>query len=75
LQMGAEEQGDEADDDFEEFEEAAFPDLDVELLFDPSLDGIEDTGVAEYMGMALKPSEWFKPVYGEVHPYCRYRPS
>jgi len=71
LQMGAEEQGDEADDDFEEFEEAAFPDMDVELLFDLSLDGIEDTEVAEYMGMALRPSEWFEPAYGEAHPYCR----
>ena len=71
LQMRAEEQGDEAADDFEDFEEAAFPDMDVELLFDPSMDGIEDTKTAERMGMALKPSQWFDETYGEVHPYCR----
>ena len=71
LQMKAEEEGGEPDDDFEEFEEAAFPDLDAELLFDPALDGIEDTDVAKHMGMVLKPTEWFKPIYREVHPYCR----
>lgn len=59
------------DMDFSLFEDVAFPDLDIELLFDPSLDGIEDTEVARIMGMALKPSEWFEPTYGPVHPYVQ----
>jgi hypothetical protein len=49
--------------------EAAFPDLDIDLLFDPAWDGVEDTDVAEEMGMFLKPAEWFGEAYGPVHPY------
>lgn len=60
------------DFDFNLFEDIAFPDLDVELLYDLTLDGIEDTEVAEAMDMALKPSQWFHPTYGRVHPYVEY---
>jgi len=55
--------------DFSEFEDIAFPDFDFELLFNLALDGIEDTSMAEKMGMVLKPSDWFKPIYASVHPY------
>jgi len=55
--------------DFTEFEDIAFPDYDFELLFKPALDGIEDTSMAEKMGMVLKPSDWFKQIYASVHPY------
>lgn len=55
--------------DFSFFEDVAFPDLDIELLFNPALDGIEDSDVAKIMGMVLKPQDWFKPIYGPVHPY------
>jgi len=47
----------------------AFPDLDIELLFKPVWDGIEDTAAAEAMDMSLKPAQWFDPVYAPVHPY------
>ena len=43
--LGAEEEGSAPDGDFEDFVEAAFPDLDVEFLFDPAMDGIEDSPV------------------------------
>lgn len=55
--------------DFSIFEDIAFPDFDIELLFDPALDGIENTRAAKHMGMALIPSEWFKETYAPVHPY------
>ncbi len=53
------------------FVDVAFPDLDVDLLFKQEWDGIEDTDTAEFLGMYLKPSQWFKPVYGRpAHPFC-----
>lgn len=69
LEMKGKVAGKDQELDFDLFEEVAFPDLDIELLFDLALDGIEDTDVARTMGMVLKPSEWFKPTYGPVHPY------
>jgi len=69
LEMKGEEDGRYQEADFSLFEDIAFPDLDILLLFNPALDGIEDTHVAIYMGMALKPSEWFKQIYAPVHPY------
>jgi hypothetical protein len=70
LEMKAEEEGAEPEDDFEPFVDVAFPDLDAELLFSQAMDGIEDTEAAKDMGMFIKPSQWFVPAYGSVHPYC-----
>lgn len=72
LEMKVERDGRYSEVDFSFFEDIAFPDLDFEFLFDPAFDGIEDTQIAEDMGMVLKPSEWFKPIYGSVHPYVGY---
>lgn len=70
LEMKGEENGRYQEADFSLFEDDAFPDLDAHLLFDLGLDGIENTQMAKQMGMALKPSEWFKPIYfAPVHPY------
>jgi len=55
-------------------EDLAFEDSDFLTLFDPSLDGIEDTPTGEYLMMAnLKLRDWFtpfNPARGDtVHPY------
>ncbi len=60
--------------EFEYLEGVAFEDMDFQMLFDPSLDGIEDTDTGRYMRIAnLKFSEWFEPFNAErgdrVHPY------
>ncbi len=60
----------EADGDFDLFVDYAFPDADADLLFVQELDGIEDTDVADEMNMYLRPSEWFEPAYGHIHPCC-----
>lgn len=57
LEMKGKVEGLDQELDFDLFEDVAFPDLDIELLFDPALDGIEDTDVARIMGMVLKPSD------------------
>ena len=64
-----EREGDDEEKDFNLFIDLAFPDLDFELLFDRSFDGIEESDVARKMGMFLKPSEWFDEAYGPVHPF------
>lgn len=71
LEMKSEVEGMDSEMDFSLFEDVAFPDLDIELLFDPALDGIEDTDVARALGMVLKPQDWFKPIYDDVHPYVQ----
>jgi hypothetical protein len=58
--------------DFTEFEDEAFEDADVEQLFDPALDGIENSELGQKLGMAhLRFEDWFRPFRGEdpVHPY------
>jgi hypothetical protein len=70
LDEKAEQEGTKLECDFDPFIDEAFPDLDINLLFDQALDGIEDTPKAKEMGMYLKPSQWFEPAYGDVHPFC-----
>lgn len=59
--------------DFRYVENVAFEDADFETLFDPSLDGIEDSPSGKYLRMVnLKLKEWFLP-FSEgdvVHPYA-----
>ena len=58
--------------DFGLFEDTAFEDADVELLFTPALDGIDEGEVGRYLGMgSLGFEEWFRPFREEepVHPY------
>ena len=57
--------------DFSTFEDIAFPDMDIELLFDASMNGIENSEIAEQMGMHIRWEDWFKPIYGSVHPFVR----
>jgi hypothetical protein len=58
--------------DFDDFEDIAFQDLDHEILFDPSLDGLEDTAAGVQLGMGyLHFDDWFKPfdnAITAVHP-------
>lgn len=61
--------------DFGYLEDMAFEDMDFETLFDPSLDGIEDTPSGKFLRMTnLKLREWFLPFSAErgdaVHPYA-----
>lgn len=54
--------------------DSVFEDTDFEMLYDPSMDGIEDGdgGVAVYLQPAnLHPDDWFKPFRADepVHPY------
>jgi len=58
--------------DFSEFEEEAFQDLDVDILYDMALDGVEDTPVGVSMDH-LKFELWFEPFLNAttpVHPYA-----
>jgi hypothetical protein len=51
---------------FSEVHDLAFEDHDVLMLFDASLDGIEDDPVGEMLGVAnLHPREWFTPFRSE----------
>ena len=60
--------------DFSLFESLAFQDLDFEVLYDMSIDGIEDTQVGASMGYGnLQFNEWFEPFLNAttpVHPYA-----
>jgi len=52
------------DDDFVRARDVLFHDHDVLSLFDPSLDGIEDSGALENMELRLvnlHPRQWFEP--------------
>jgi hypothetical protein len=60
------------DVDFSTFEQLAYEDMDFELLFEPHLDGIEDTVAGQGMAIAyLHFDQWFTPFREEnpVHPY------
>ena len=48
--------------DFSEFEDQAFQDdIDIEILYDMALDGIEDTSVGDKMGYGnLEFDQWFE---------------
>ncbi|MBX3465454.1 MAG: hypothetical protein KF878_00980 [Planctomycetes bacterium] len=61
--------------DFSYLVDMAYEDTDFEMLFDPSLDGIEDSPSGKYMRIVnLKLKEWFLPFNPErgdvVHPYA-----
>lgn len=76
VELRADEAGREASEtdlDFGDFVELLCPDADFELLFDPSLDGVEDTDAAAHLGMLLRFDQWFVPYAssGWIHPYCR----
>jgi len=66
---------DEIEADFGYFEDVAYQDLDFELLYDPDIDGIEDSETAFELGFGnLHFSEWFKPFDNAstpVHPICQ----
>ena len=52
--------------------EVAFEDEDIELLFRPDLDGIEDSELGRSLGVGnLAFGDWFVPFHGRghVHPY------
>jgi len=58
--------------DFSGLAECAFEDKDFEWLFEPELDGIEDTSMGRMLAIAnLHFDEWFKPFRetNPVHPY------
>lgn len=58
--------------DLDDVYEEAFQDSDFEFLFDPKFDGIEESEMAEFSGMAnLRFEDWFKPFANVpyVHPY------
>ena len=61
--------------DFSYLVDVAYEDTDFEMLFDPSLDGIEDSPSGKFLRMVnLKLQEWFLPFNPErgdvVHPYA-----
>ena len=61
--------------EFSEFEDRAFQDdLDIEILYNMALDGIEDTTVGDRMCYAhLQFDQWFEPFLNAstpVHPYA-----
>jgi len=63
----------ESDDAFAELEDNIFEDMDFELLFEGENEGIEETAVAQDMGMAhLAFTDWFKPFRDDtvVHPFA-----
>lgn len=60
--------------DFDWFMEEAYEDTDFLVLFDPSLDGFDESWVGKRLGMGhLKFEEWFVPfgegTRGQIHPY------
>lgn len=68
------EEGEEEPVDFSPLECLAFEDMDFLTLFDPSLDGVEETSTGKYLRMTnLKLREWFEPFNPDrgdaVHPY------
>lgn len=61
-------------DDLETFIDAYFEDLDFEFLYDNAYDGIDETEVAEKLGISsLAFDDWFQPFSDEPeripHPY------
>jgi len=62
-----------SDDAFAELEDNIFEDMNFELLFEGENEGIEETAVAQDMGMAqLAFPDWFKPFRDDavVHPFA-----
>ena len=62
-----------SDDAFAELEDSIFEDMDFELLFEGEYEGVEETAVAQDMGMAhLAFTDWFKPFRDDavVHPFA-----
>ena len=58
--------------------EEAFQDTDFEFLFDPSFDGIEESGIADYRRLAnLRFEDWLKPFANvpHVHLYVADAPA
>ena len=60
--------------DFSEFEDQAFQDdMDILVLYDMSLDGIDDNAIGDGMGFGnLEFDKWFEPFLNAstpVHPY------
>ncbi|MGW4694368.1 hypothetical protein ACWEO1_18510 [Kitasatospora cineracea] len=65
------------DDDVQEalaaFRENVYEDLDHETLYDPALDGLDESPVGEALGMApMGVADWFEPFSAgrPVHPYA-----
>ena len=63
------------DPDFTEFEDQVYQDdMDISVLYDMSLDGIEDTSIGDNMAFAnLQFDQWFEPFLNAttpVHPYA-----
>ncbi len=63
------------DPDFSEFEDQVYQDdMDISVLYDMSLDGIEDTSIGDNMAFAnLQFDQWFEPFLNAttlVHPYA-----
>ena len=61
--------------EFSEFEDQVFQDdMDIEILYDMALDGVEDTSVGVSMGYGnLQFGEWFEPFLNAstpIHPYA-----
>ena len=61
--------------DFSEFEDQAFQDdMDINILYDMALDGVEDTSVGDIMGYGnLQFDQWFESFLdasSPVHPYA-----
>jgi hypothetical protein len=73
-QAKSELQADAIEPDFSLFESLAFQDLDYEVLYDMSVDGIEDTTVGAEMAYGnLRFNEWFEPFLNAtmpIHPYA-----
>lgn len=68
-------QGKEAD--YTSFWDLAFEDTDIELLFNPAWDGIEDSEIGDHLGVGnLTVEHWFDPLYdiAPVHPYVSDEP-
>jgi len=60
--------------DFGAFEDSVFEDADFEQLWHPKLDGLSDSELGRFLGMAsLNFKDWFKPFRPEhpVHPYVK----
>ena len=69
-----EEDGETIEQILDRFIDIYFEDLDFELLFDNTYDGIDESEVGQELGMtSLAFDDWFKPFSGEssriVHPY------
>ena len=58
-------------DEFDAWEDAVFEDVDHEMLFNPAFDGIDESEIAERLGIVrLKFSAWVVPFdAGVVSPY------